>query len=537
MNNKGLVLFRTLLLSTSSINKYKTCADKKKRGKIIGGYIGFGFFFLTIIGYCVLIAMGYAQFGLVDQIPAMAAMLISILSFFFTMLKAGSYLFGFREYDMLMSLPFSEKTVVASKFMYMYMKNLPWNLSIAIAMLIGYSIFGAPAWYVYPLWMVLSLILPIIPMLAASFVGYLIARIGTSFKHWKVVQTILTFGFVLLAFSLRFIIENIFRNNEVSDVVEGVSEKTERAGNLYLPIRWFENSIAKGSIPELILLVVLSILLFEVTFNILAKSYKKINSTMKTGVAKHNFKLGALKKRSVMQAVTEKELRRFVGSTNYFVNVGFGCILALIVGIVSLFVGLDKIIDVVVNGAPVTVKMVLPAIPYVIYFLTGMVAMTVCSPSLEGKNYWIVKSSPITDRQLYGGKILANLYVSVPAQLLATLCMCISAKAPALETFGFMLLGGVLCIFSAIFGCDCGVSFMKLDWENEIEVIKQGTAVVVYMFPNMILTTGLIFLSIFLAKAAGTMVVILVGIIIYSVLSLIFAYRIKYNVKQVSKNL
>ena len=26
---------------------------------------------------------------------------------------------------------------------------------------------------------------------------------------------------------------------------------------------------------------------------------------------------------------------------------------------------------------------------------------------------------------------------------------------------------------------------MKLDWENEIEVIKQSSAVVIYMFPNM----------------------------------------------------
>ena len=33
---------------------------------------------------------------------------------------------------------------------------------------------------------------------------------------------------------------------------------------------------------------------------------------------------------------------------------------------------------------------------------------------------------------------------------------------------------------------------MRLDWENEIEVVKQGTAVAVYLFPNMFITMGLI---------------------------------------------
>ena len=40
---------------------------------------------------------------------------------------------------------------------------------------------------------------------------------------------------------------------------------------------------------------------------------------------------------------------------------------------------------------------------------------------------------------------------------------------------------------------------MRLDWENEIEVVKQGSAVAVYLFPNMfgtmILVVGVAFLS------------------------------------------
>ncbi len=527
MKNKTLLLFRTLLKSTSSFNILKTTDDKKKKGKIIGGYIGMGMLYLMLIGYCLLTAIGFGYLGVLDQMADMTAIMICGLSFVFTMLKAGSYLFGFREYEMLMALPFSEKTIVSSKFLYMYMKNLPWNLSISIAMLIGYGLMARPPIYIYPLWILLSLILPFIPMLAASFIGFIIARIGTSFKHWKAVQTILTFAFVLFAFSLRFILERLFRNNDIEDVISGVSDKTQQIGSFFPPIGWFSKAVTESNILPAILLIAVTALLFELTFRIIAGSYKKMNSTMKTSVAKQSFKMTTLKRKSPSQAIAEKELRRFIGSTNYFVNVGFGYILALVLGVASLFIGFDRIIGLVVQGAPVTTQMILPAIPFVVYFLTGMMAMTVCSPSLEGKNYWILKSSPLTNRQIYLGKIMANLYLALPTQLITTLLFCISAKASFVEMLSFMILGVVLCCFSSVFGCACGLRFMRLDWENEIEVIKQGTGVVVYMFPNLILTTVLLLGSIFLSRVTGTVVTVMLAALLYAVLTFAFALRVE----------
>ncbi|WP_035785022.1 hypothetical protein [Butyrivibrio sp. MC2021] len=533
MKNKGFLLFKTLLLSTSSGNIYRTTTDKKKKGKIIGSWIGMSVLYLLLIFYCVITAIGYSYYGLGDSIPAMTAVMISGLSFIMTMLKAGSYLFGFREYEMLMSLPFSEKEIVSAKFMYMYMKTLPWNLSISLAMMVGYGIILSPAWYTYVLWTVLSFVLPVIPMLVSSFIGFGIARIGTTFKHWKAVQTVLTFGFVMLAFMSRFIIESIFRNNQVEDVLVSASEGTANIGKIYFPVAWFVSAVTGGSILGTILLIVTTAVLFELVFTVFAKSYKKINSAMKTTATEHKVKKASIRKRSAVQAIALKELRKFVGSTPYFVNVGFGYIFALIVGVLALIVGLDRIIATVVQGAPVTIEMVLPALPFVIYFLTGMVPMTTCSPSLEGKNYWIIKSSPVRDWDIYMGKLLASLYVAVPAQLIGTLFLCISAGATMLQTISFLALGLVLSIFSSSFGLACGIHFMKLDWENEIEVIKQGTAVVIYLFPNMILTFLVMFGGIFLSNVLGVVLTTLIAMLIYCIFIMIAFLRVKMLIKAV----
>ena len=60
------------------------------------------------------------------------------------------------------------------------------------------------------------------------------------------------------------------------------------------------------------------------------------------------------------------------------------------------------------------------------------------------------------------------------------------------------MLGLALCAFSTAWGCVCGIRHIRLDWENEIEVIKQGAAVVIYMLPNMFVVMGLIVLVVFL---------------------------------------
>ena len=68
---------------------------------------------------------------------------------------------------------------------------------------------------------------------------------------------------------------------------------------------------------------------------------------------------------------------------------------------------------------------------------------------------------------------------------------CLSAKTPALETVLNLILGVALCAFSTCWGCVCGIRHMRLDWENEVEVIKRGAAVSLYLLPNMFVTMAL----------------------------------------------
>ena len=526
MDSKSILLLKTLLLSTSPRNIYTHTTDKKKRRKIAFGYVGAAVLYAMLVAYSLITCIGLGSVGMIEAAPAICALATSALAFLSALFRTNGHLFNFKEYDMLMSLPFETSSVASCKFLYMYLKSLPWYLCVSLATMLGYAIYAQPSIATYPLWIILTLFLPIIPMLAASFLGFLIAKVSTGFKKTNLVQTVLTFVFVILCFSSRFIIEGLFRNNEARAVLLKASEATEQAAHIYLPAGWFADAVTKIDLLSALLLVVVSALLFAAVFYLVGRSYQRINSALKSHAASRNFEMSKQKQRSVVHAIAFKEFRRLTNSTVYMTNAAMGEVLAALLGIVTLVVGFDRILDIVTQEAPFDHAILQPAIPFIVYFFIGMLATTACSPSLEGKNYWIIQSLPLSMKSVYQGKMLFNLYLTVPAMAFSVLCMCVSARVPVLNTALYLVLGLALCAFSTTWGCVCGVRHMRLDWENEVEVVKQGTAVTLYLLPNMFVTMGLTTLVVFLGQHVDHGLIALGFTLIAGVLALLSYYRV-----------
>ena len=513
------VLLRTLMLSTSQWNTYKNCKDKKKRGRIVGNAIGMAVLYMMLMVYSVAQCIGYGKYGLTDSIPVMCALVISVLGFFLTFLKVNGYLFNFKEYDMLMSLPFKPSEVAACKFLYMYLKSLPWYFSVSISMMIVYGVYSKASVPVYLMWAVSTLFLPLIPMVAASFLGFIIAKIGSGFKNKTVVQSIVTFIIIVLIFGSRFFLEDMFRNNKTAEFMQSISSATDNAGKYYIPVKWFTGMVNDFNILYMLLLVVVSLIIFVVVFTMVGVSYRKINSAMKSHSGSKTFVMEERKARSVIRTIAFKEFKRMTGSTVYMTNASMGELFCLITGIAVLFVDVDKLIDKMFKGAPLTKEMLFPAIPFIIYLFIGMASTTTMTPSLEGKNYWIVQSLPISKKNLYKGKMLFNMMLTVPFAMFTTVTFSISAGVPFLNMVLYVILGLVLCSFSTTWGCVCGIRHMRLDWENEVEVVKQGAAVTIYLLPNMFVTMALMAGTVFLGTMINSNVVTVIFIMIYAVLA------------------
>ena len=519
--NSTILLLRTLLLSTSQLNIYRHTNDKAKRRRIVGMAIGYSLLYATLLAYGIVACVGYGSLGVADVIPVLCALSMSVLTFALTLFKSNGYLFGFREYDLLMSLPFPTRTVAACKFLYMYVKSLPWCATISVSMMIGYGLYAHPAVVTYLIWLLLSSLLPIIPMLAASFLGFLFAKVSARFRKAHIIQTVLTFAFIIFCFSLRFVIEGLIGNGEVEQTLETASKAAYNMAGTYAPAGWFANAITRLSMLDSLLLVGTSALLFAIVFFVVGTSYRSINSALMSHRTTKSYRIGAQKQRNVVTAIAYKEFRRLCGSTVYMTNAALGEVMAILLGLVALVIGFDRLVGIVTRDAPFDHSVLYPAIPFIVYFFIGMFATTVCTPSLEGKSYWIVLSLPLSKKTLYDGKMLFNLCLTVPAMAISTLCLCVAAHLPVIDTLLYLVQGFALCAFSTTLGCVCGTKHMRLDWENEIEVIKQGAAVALYLLPNMFVTMGITVLSVFLGMHTEPRLLALGFTLLYTLLAVL----------------
>ena len=62
---------------------------------------------------------------------------------------------------------------------------------------------------------------------------------------------------------------------------------------------------------------------------------------------------------------------------------------------------------------------------------------------------------------------------------------------------------------------------MRLDWENEIEVVKQGAAVSIYLLPNMLVTMALIAGTVYLGQFINSLLITGLLIVVVGILAVL----------------
>lgn len=527
MNSKLTTLLKYELKAHSTVNALKHTTGKGKGG-LIGALIGKTILYILLAGIIFTISMFISW---IDKdavaVPIMTTVAISAITLIFTLLKTNGYMFAFKEYDMLMALPFSVKTIASAKFLYMYVFNLGTTLVVMIPAIVACFIFSNLTVFGAVIWFMLSLLVPMIPMVVATALGSLITGAGGKFKYKRVVQIVLTIIFIMLCFFSRFFFEWLFKTVGVDAIGMNISSFMIETANYYLPAYWLQQAIS-GSFGYIFLFIVVSVGLFELYFIIISRFYRQINTRLKVKAFHKEFKMSKQKTRSVVGAVVNNEFLRFKGSNNYLINTGIGIVLIVVLTIASLFFDMDTVVKLFAPGAPVDKTVMLSALPFIIYFFIGMAPTTPISYSLEGKSVWIVRSLPIDGWNLIKGKMIFNYILYTPVGVLATLVLGFKFGGNVIEVILFLILMLVLCGFSTVFGELLGIRFARFDWDNELEVIKRGAANGIYVVSNIFLSLIAATLGIVSFIFGVSTVVFCIGaFVLFGVITLILFMAVK----------
>ena len=514
MSNRVFLLLKTQYLNTNLLNRIRHEEDRKHRNRDIGMCVAYGILIMMLLIYSFGMAFAYGMLGMARMIPSLSLTATAVISLFFTFLKTNSVMFAYRDYDTLMSLPFTTREIIAGKFLYMLIGNVLLGLGIMLPMGAAYVIFTKGSLWTAGVWLLFAILAPLLPMTLATLLGACIVKIGMKQRSRVFFQTVAMMVFVIGVMILSFRMQTMQEAEWEKMLTDMAPVLEEYMIKIYPPTFLFVKAVGEKSWIAVLEFLALSLAVFFGMVWFISCRYIAINTALRTHRATKDYRLVKEKGKTVLLSLVQNEFRRFTSSSLYMTNMGVGLILTLLSAIGIQFVDVDGLL--LTMELPLQKEQLVWAVPFLVSAFVGMTVTSAVSYSLEGKNYWILQSLPISKKCICHGKMLFNLELTLPVAILAN--MLIGARLGMFwgEAILLLMAAVIMCVLNTLWGMLMGILFCKLDWENEIEVIKQSAAAGLGMMGNMlggmILTALVMILAIFVyggVAVAGILAVLL----------------------------
>lgn len=377
-----------------------------------------------------------------------------------------------QDNQILLSLPFKKSQIVISKYLFNYLFDLSIFISVLLPSYIVYYVMipGASA-YVLLRGSIFILLLPFISNAIAVFLGNLFDKIARSLKYYAIIQTIfiiiLIGCYLLFNYSMQYYLLNFTGTAE--DVINSI-----------VIVSVVIDYVLFGHLTDFLIIFGLAIFCLVITVWYLSYRLGKLTSKYENSSSKL-----VIKERKPIISLMFKEIRNYFNIPVYLMNTIIPLVLFIGMAVAVAVLGEDLVFSFVsalpenfANNFDCLIIMVFSA-------LIGGFVTTSCSLSLEGKNFWIIKSSPFEFKEIIGSKIMANVLIGLVGILIAFPFFAMFVDFQYL--IFFLIIPILINIMGSILGMILNLNFPKMDWEHEDAVVKRSMASMVGLLLPMII--------------------------------------------------
>ena len=480
---KFWILTKLQVSSLFGINKilHMKNEEEKKQGKrALGTLVAmiFAFGYMSVF-YSVMLSNVFATLGMLPSLLGIMALASSLLILMFSIFETKGVLFGFGDYDIVMSWPVDVRAVAASRVFSMYAYNFIYALLFLLPSGIIYAIKASPAWWFYPLYLLLMALIPALPTIIGALLGTLLtvstARMKKNNLFSIVAQMVLVIGIMSLSMRGGTYLGDPSMIANSAEAIQGAIASS------YPPAVWFQNALTSASLPDILYLLLLSLACTGFLLFWLGRNFVAINSRIKSKPRRETFVMRRQVNSGKFLALYRREFSRYFSSTIYVVNTAFSYVMLLAAGI-ALLVKADALAEYLnmpemANAAA--------AVPFGLGWIVSMGVTTASSISMEGKSLWIIKGMPVSAKDWLLAKLMVSLTIAVPSILVTSTLFVIGLK-PALDVAIWMyVIPLVFALSFGVYGLWLNIRMPRLDWKNEAEVVKQGGSIMTCIFTGM----------------------------------------------------
>ncbi|MEA4912217.1 MAG: hypothetical protein VB092_06375 [Oscillospiraceae bacterium] len=469
MNNLGILIKNDLRCFIGSL-KYA----KRKRKFAASGAL-FLLLGVYLIAMMTVSAVSQTKMFLAYGKPEYAlfyGVVYSMLLMLLTAILRGVTPTRSSDADLLLSMPLTRREILLSKSVSRYVFELIPVTAFFLPTVVVYFVMVDHSAGMLLRGLLVYLLLPLLSVGVAYILSFIMFKISDKFERPQLVSSALSIVILLLFMYFNFSISGT-GSTDLGALI--------KIFDSIKPAAWGAFFIARGGLMNLLLYGCVTVAPFALGTALFSLIYGAHQSRWRSRDKTLRFV-----RRSPLSALFRKEATRYFGSSVYLINTIIGPIFSVALT-VFLLVGRNSNFYKQVLGAPEMAPMLGVILIAVYCFMPAMTAISASSVSMEGRNLWVLRASPLSERDIFGAKILFNIAMSTPVTFAATLAAALAVDLAPAERIALVALPTLMSVLTAVAGLYINLIFPKLEWDNETVVVKQSTASMLSVFGGMAL--------------------------------------------------
>lgn len=508
-----------LLLKLRIANVFKISKLKETKKYKLLLYALFGLYiFISIISLIVTASVSAAdmltKYNLLYFLIILFYIVSMLMIFMFTVYNAKSSMFNSSDNDLLLSMPIKSSTILASRLIYVIAFNLLTTLLIMVPAFIVYSMNAGITIMSIISFAIIILLLPLIPTILASLFGYLVAYVSskTNAKNW------IEFGMSILLMILVYYFT--YSAGNILNYIVLHFDKMESILKWGLYPAFLVGEVLKNNnYLSLLIYIIFNISLFVIFIYILSFKFKKIIVKLQENKTKSNYVMPKLKTISINKTLLLKEFKRYISSPVYLLNTSFGLILILGGAIATIFYSQEKILKLLeINAGSASLFSLVATL---IIFVSFMSSTTSATISIEGKNFWILKTLPISPRKIFDGKLMLNIILIIIPTIISIIIFFFTLHLSIIEFLALVIIAIIVPIASSQFGLILNLKFPKMDAIDDVVIVKRSLSVMIAVLLPMAVVFGFMALNSLIKINISSNIIIIIVIIVLALLNVI----------------
>lgn len=432
-----------------------------------------GMFASGVYSFIFVMAASETNTDIINVLFAMSGF-ASLLALTTTIPKVKTTLFGGNDYDMLAAMPIPKREILFVKFFSLYLVELFYTFIILLPAGIICFIFDNNVMYLVHTFLMLFLV-PVFPLLLACLIGTFISVIADRSKFGNFITIVFYIIFIVLIMGVSMMTSS----EEVADL-----------DPMFNMFKWFNptNVLLSIDIPVInyLLYVIVNVIILIGVIGLLTFFYDYIHDLLSTArKTKRKTPQKDVLVNTPSKSLLKIEFKRYFSSKGYLLNTIIGGVMSVIL-ITMAVIGISGE-DMKPEDLEI-IKMFIPYLSIAIMWFVGMSTPAASAISIEGKNFWLIKSLPIDYKKYLRTKILLSEFVLAPFALVSSIILILVGEKNMVSILLILLLPQLYLLSMNYISLVLNTRFYKFSWSNEMEVVKQSKCVFFVMLIDFVYT-------------------------------------------------